>query len=70
MTIDYDGRHLVNVLTEDRCGIDGKRCAGLEAEKRLDRVIIKVGNLSAWRCKHGCGYMPAFKLSLNYDAAI
>jgi hypothetical protein len=42
MTIDYDVRHLVNVLTEDCCGIDGKRCAGLEAEKRLDGVIVKV----------------------------
>ena len=38
-----DGRHHVNVFFENRSRVDSKRCADLEARKRLDRVKIKVG---------------------------
>lgn len=49
-----DGRRDVNVLTEDRCRVDGERCSGLEARKRLDGVVIDVGK----RKVHTCGCFP------------
>lgn len=39
-------------------------------QRNVSAELFKVGNLSAWRWKRGYGDMPAFKLSLNYDAAI
>lgn len=35
--------HNIHVLLEHGRGIDGERCAGLEARKRLDEVLVEVG---------------------------
>ena len=35
--------HNIHVLLEHGRGIDGERCAGLEARKRLDEVVVEVG---------------------------
>lgn len=49
-----DGRRDVNVLAEDRCRVDGERCADIEAWKRLDGVVIDVGK----RKVHNCACYP------------
>lgn len=41
--IVYDSRHNIHVLFEHGRGIDGERCASLEARKRLDGVKIEAG---------------------------
>ncbi len=39
--IVYDGRHDVNVLSENGGGVDGERGAGFIARQRLDGVVVE-----------------------------